>query len=317
MTNNSLVSTCSIFTFLGGIGIFGQGSKLTKEYSNLTHHFRIRISFFFIPIDQWTNNNLLVLIDSITIFMMSFNDSNVGNYLICDDNEYNDTISPIDFVFLHNNSNMNVEIITGLDSNLGSWGIFNLSISLHLCDQSCVLCSSFGQYECLSCPIGYYLKTDNSCQICNITTCPMHCNNTQVIFDYTCIDNCSEHYFVGKNRTCLECDDSCKTCNDESNKNCLSCPNITFLFEGTCAEECPEQTYKNLEERTCSPCHYTCNSCVGPFLNECTSCENKTRTFTNISFNSLFLCNTGTCACNTGFYDDGVSLYCFSKSKIL
>ena len=138
----------------------------------------------------------------------------------------------------------------------------------------------------------------------------MICNNTQVIFEYTYVNNCPENYFLGKNKTCIECDDSCKTCNDASNKNCLSCSNTTFLFEGTCLEECPDNTYKNLEQRACSPCDYTCQSCAGPNQYDCTSCENKTRTFTNISLNSMFLCNTGNCECISGYYDAN-SLYCF------
>jgi len=311
LINEQTVSTCAIFKFLGGVGIFGQNSKLQKEFSNLSHHFKIRITFFFIKIDHWDNKNFLVFVDSTNIFNMTFTDADEGNNQICGDIQYPEEISPIDLVFLHNNSVLDVEITTNLDSNLGSWGIFNLTLTAYLCDQSCDLCSSNGPLACLSCPIGYYLETDNSCQICNVIACPLICNSTQVIFNYACVNNCPENYFLGKNKTCIECDESCKTCNDASNKNCLSCPNTTFLFEGTCLEECPNNTYKNLEQRACSPCDHTCQSCVGPNQDDCTSCENKTRTFANVSFNSMFLCNTGICECITGFYDDSASIYCF------
>ena len=69
----------------------------------------------------------------------------------------------------------------------------------------------------------------------------------------------------------------------------------------------------NSEQGNCSPCHYTCTSCVGPNPNDCKFCDAKTRTFTNISFNSLFLCNIGACLCDSGFYDDTKSVNCFGK----
>ena len=121
MINEQTVSTCAIFKFLGGVGIFGQNSKLQKEFSNLSHHFKIRITFFFIKIDHWDNKNFLVFVDSTNIFNMTFTDADEGNNQMCGAIQYPEAISPIDFVFLHNNSVLDVEITTDLDSNLGSW----------------------------------------------------------------------------------------------------------------------------------------------------------------------------------------------------
>ena len=210
-----------------------------------------------------------------------------------------------------------IEITTDLNSNLGSWGIFNLSVSAEICDKTCNSCSSLGPNNCINCPIGYFLDLDNSCQRCNFTTCPVNCNDAQVIFDYTCVSICPEHYYLGRNKTCLECDDSCLTCNDASTKNCLSCAETTFLFEGTCLKTCPEGTYKNVNLKKCSSCHYSCKSCVGPEKSDCTFCENKTRSFTNITFNSNFSNYTGLCLCDHGFYDDSSSIYCFRNFNFL
>ena len=313
LRNDTLVSFCSFFKVLGGYTIFGLNSKLQKQFFNLTHHFRLRITFFFIKIDHWTNRNLLIIVDSTTIFQKIIDDNQTISSNICGALEYDDIVVPIDFVFLHNKSNILLEITTDLDSNLGSWGIFNLSLLADICDKTCNSCSSFGPNACLNCPMGYFLDFDKTCQRCNITTCPVHCNDSQVIFDYACISTCPEHYYVSRNKSCLECDDSCQTCNDASSKNCLSCLGTKYLYQGTCLSDCPESTYKNLNLKICSPCHYSCQSCVGPGKSDCKSCENKTRSFTNVSFSSLFSCDTGTCSCNHGFYDDYSSIYCFGN----
>ena len=111
----------------------------------------------------------------------------------------------------------------------------------------------------------------------------------------------------------MKCDDSCLTCNDASSKNCESCPETTFLYEGVCLKNCPENTYKNFNLRACSFCHHSCQSCLGPEKYDCTSCENKTRYFSNVTFNSTFSNYTGSCLCNHSFYDDSSSIYCFGN----
>ena len=120
LTNEQTVTTC-----VCNIQIVGRSwnfwSKLQKEFSNLLHHFRIRITFFFIKIDHWDNKNLVVFVDSTNIFNMTFTDADEGNNQMCGAIQYPEAISPIDFVFLHNNSVLDVEITTDLDSNLGSW----------------------------------------------------------------------------------------------------------------------------------------------------------------------------------------------------
>ena len=312
LKNETLVYICSFFKMLGGYNIFGSNSKIQKQFYNLTHHFRLRITFFFMKIDQWINqNSLIILVDSSPIFKKIIDDNQTNSSNFCGADEYSDIIVPIDFIFLHNNSNCFIEITTDLNSTLGSWGIFNLSVSAEVCDKSCNSCSSLGPNNCTNCPIGYFLDVDNSCQRCNFTTCPVHCQDTQLIFDYTCVSACPEHSYLGRNKTCLECDDSCQTCNDSSSKNCLSCSQKTFLFEGACLTNCPENKYKNLNLKECSSCHYSCGSCLGPEKFDCTSCENKTRNFTNLTFSSNFSCNTGSCLCNHGLYDDSSSIYCF------
>jgi len=309
LSNGTNVSTCAIFTMVGGIGIFGQNTKLTKQFSDLDPHFKIRVYFYFIKIDHWTNNNLLIYADSNNVFNMSFNDMTTFNDQICGNEQYPENISQIDFVFSHSNSVLNIEITTDLNSNLGSWGVFNFSLSSYLCDKTCATCSDNSPYNCLICVIGYYFETDNSCQRCNVLKCPFNCNSTQVIYDYTCVSNCPDNYYLGRNKTCLVCDDSCETCSGPSNTSCLTCPNTAFLYQGSCLETCPEQTFTNLKERVCSSCDHTCYSCIGPDPNECLSCENQTRNFTPNSNTS----SIGSCLCDSGFYDDSVSVYCFGK----
>ena len=122
-------------------------------------------------------SNLLILVDSTPIFRKVIDDKNINqtnSNNICGVLEYSDGVIPIDFVFLYNNSNVLIEITTDLNSNLGIWGLFKLSVSADICNKTCTSCSYFGPNACTNCPIGYFLDFDKSCQKCNITTCPVH-----------------------------------------------------------------------------------------------------------------------------------------------
>lgn len=74
---------------------------------------------------------------------------------------------------------------------------------------------------------------------------------------------------------CKSCHDSCETCSDFSDQNCLSCRSPTmFQAPGTCVEQCSAGFYPDLRfgnYATCQPCPHPCIECVS--RTNCTMCH--------------------------------------------
>ena len=206
---------------------------------------------------------------------------------LCGNDRYPHAVRPIDIVFNHTSPNLIIQILTDISTNSAFWGLFNFSISLHLCDSSCKFYDSEETNHCTSCPMGTYLESDNSCNICNNLTCPIECDETKYYLNFTCLDQCPENCFVENNNNCKVCDNSCKTCNQASNKNCLSCSYPKYLYNGECLLDCPQYYYKNNESHICSRCHHSCITCLDSSDSSCTSCDVKTRQMTNYSINPI------------------------------
>ena len=310
LSNIQSFSKCGIFNLMGGFQICGINSTLEKQYINLTAHFRSRITFFFMKIDEWNMNNVTIYIDSQKKYTLQINGFDDQNELLCGLDQYPEAIRPIDVIFDHTSSNMTIQITTDLSTNSSFWGIFNFSFSIEICHISCKSCNSYNSNDCISCPIGSYLDFDNSCRLCNNITCPIKGDEQQYFLNFSCVDQCPNHYYLGNN-TCQEFDISCKTCNQASFKNCLTCENPLFLYEGACVLDCPNYFYKNYEDQSCSLCHHSCETCLNSSASSCTSCDNKTRqmnNYTNTSENSSIV---GYCSCISSYYDDSNSHFCF------
>ena len=94
--------------------------------------------------------------------------------------------------------------------------------------------------SCISCP-EYCLECENSenCLECN----PLSENNK--LYNGDCLENCPSNTFTQLN-TCIECNESCKTCSDDTENNCLSCFDNFHLENGNCVENidiCTENTW--------------------------------------------------------------------------
>ena len=87
-----------------------------------------------------------------------------------------------------------------------------------------------------------------------------------------CVNKCSENYF-SKEQKCYECDESCKTCENEA-KKCTSCIEGKFLNKGNskcekCSEYCLECfARESNESQNCKNCNETSNYTI-LFNNNC------------------------------------------------
>ena len=98
---------------------------------------------------------------------------------------------------------------------LGWWILFKECLQ---CDPNCKTCSDSAK-KCLSCEIGYYLSSSNSCE-----QCPQFCNEcTNENICTSCINN---NYFLYNNK-CYQCNINCKTTND--NCRCDTCDDGYYL----------------------------------------------------------------------------------------
>lgn len=57
---SSSATDCSTYHLLGGYNIFKQSTLISKSWSSLSPHFRARITFFFMKIDDWGGAKLMV-----------------------------------------------------------------------------------------------------------------------------------------------------------------------------------------------------------------------------------------------------------------
>ena len=310
------LSKCGLYNIIGGVDIFSINSTLEIQYLNLSHHFKARTTFFFIKIDFWNNNNFFIKVDGLTIYQSKFNYSDDDSENLCGSSLYPEAIRPIDLIFNHSSTNLLFDINTDISNTSASWGIFNFSLALDICDSSCNLCNDFGANNCTSCYSELYFKYSNSCNICTNyffnTTCVNQCPDSYFIGDnQTCVNCDYDNYFVSENKYCEKCDVSCKTCDQSTNISCLSCYEPYYLNKKSCVKDCPSSTYKNNESRICSQCHYSCLTCLDADQNSCTSCEPKTRIPTNITFNATLSCNVNDCSCIPSYYDINNEEYCF------
>ena len=255
-TLSNYVSYCGVFYLVGGYNIFGPGTTFSKVYEELIPHYLARITFYFIKIDEWDNNSLIVKADNILVYSCSFaaTDDSV-NTQICG------FPSPeaqrmIDIAFTHQNLNLTIEISTDLISN-GSWGIYNISISLLECDSTCQYCVGPFEDQCIVCFRDRYLES------------PPGPSN--------CLSLCPDGYFGdADNNTCILCSDLCRTCFGPSSQECISCPRnqalMTIYPNFTCVTSCPDEFWLDKNYYTCRMCDATCQTCTGGTTSDCLTC---------------------------------------------
>ena len=336
-------TTCGNYKLAGGDGVLGAGAFMAKSYSSLIPHIQVRLEFYFMKIGNWNNNNFIVLADSSTISTFTFNPSTDSSaYKVCGPLSYSCALRQIDVLFSHSSTSLNILLTTDLtlDATQSSWGIYNLSLTLILCDSSCKTCLLPNNADaCMSCNSGFYLQNivgPSKCQ----PTCPAHtfsdsllnicgicdsscsgCSNYGTNFctscysgsflniDHTCVTICSEGYYPDSiTNQCLPCDQSCSFCVTSGASQCLSCK-TNFYFQSTiiptfCISSCPLHSYLNTTNNTCLPCYLTCLTCSGPSAMECIIC---------LPYPSyLFLISSAPsqCVCPVGYYFDSSEVSC-------
>ncbi|KAL4508008.1 hypothetical protein ABPG72_021381 [Tetrahymena utriculariae] len=147
----------------------------------------------------------------------------------------------------------------------GFWG----NSSTHTCDQcdpNCLTCEPQGpSTSCLSCQSPLFLKNQSCIPDCN----PIGEYGDQIT------------------RKCTLCDNTCYTCNQQYNINCLSCtgslqlyqnqclnvcPQFYYGLNNVCQKKCPNSMYPDDTSNLCQPCNPTCPTCFGSQISECYSC---------------------------------------------
>ncbi|CAK81957.1 unnamed protein product (macronuclear) [Paramecium tetraurelia] len=129
-------------------------------------------------------------------------------------------------------------------------------------NKDCVVCSlgcsSCNSQECLECQNQYNL-TDKicqckieGCQTCNsIDICDKCTEDFGIYFKSKCLKECPSEYYE-KNKTCLQCDSECKTCDING---CLSCKENYYLEGSRCIlKQCTSNCLSCDNNTTCNEC---------------------------------------------------------------
>lgn len=140
------------------------------------------------------------------------------------------------------------------------------------CSSTCLTCKNLST-QCLSCPSATFRQLVGS----------------------ACL--CQNGYFDDGSLVCSLCDPKCETC-ASSSTNCLSCnaSQLTVLSGNICV--CMVGAYTDPIQGLCVACHFSCSNCSSAGSSSCLTCfSTSNRHLTGSS-----------CACNNGFFDQGVRI---------
>ena len=167
------------------------------------------------------------------------------------------------------------------------------------CGSGCLACSATA---CNNCSGGFFLE-GYKCREC-IGNCKKCANATGC---EKCVDGfyydqakkgCEMHcpagtYFSDSSNQCMNCSDTCASCEGLSALNCTACISGLVLFNSTCIESsaCTGPYY--LTNKTCLPCPQNCLVCSD--IDACTTCAPG---FLSLN-NSCMDCSLGQCSCGT------------------
>ena len=178
---------------------------------------------------------------------MSNEDTSISKW--CGNESAMEALRRVDVVGDHQDSTLEIEITTSISTEKGFWGIYDLSVSIDLCDlNACASCFGPSSNDCLICKLGTskYLQNPPG---------PSNCEST-------CQDG---KYPNSLNFQCSNCDSICKKCSGPNNNDCLECESGTHLSpfnQGfTCLKNCLTSYYENSTGGTCLSCYKTCFTC--------------------------------------------------------
>ncbi|OHS96483.1 hypothetical protein TRFO_37341 [Tritrichomonas foetus] len=136
--------------------------------------------------------------------------------------------------------------------------------------EGCITCNAdkISNPICSKCNSSYYLDEENNiCQNCH-ESCLSCTNGTE----YDCIE-CSEDYIMKETENgqiCTKCKiENCTTCNDNFTE-CIECDKDSVLVSPTLCQFCANGTYLNNSE--CVPCDKSCQTCDGGTNYDCITC---------------------------------------------
>ena len=297
----NFANLCGTYYMVGGSGVLSSGS-IAKSYIGLPAHYKARVTFFFMKIDAWNNNKVMVTANTIDVSpspSITFNSSTDSSIMkLCGTTASTEAFRPVDIYFDHNLSNLDLLITTDLPfSTSASWGIWDLSVYINICNLAyCTSCNGPDVFNCLSCVDGTFLQTSPG--------------------PSTCESICPDGFFSqSSTNTCPQCDTSCKTCSGPLSTNCLTCLDGTFLLVNgasfTCTQ-CPAGYWPDTSNNLCSSCDQNCKTCTDGSPFGCASCDPSKYFFDKICYsrcpigyygvNDTMTCNN-TCPNSTFAYD--------------
>ncbi|KAL4494498.1 hypothetical protein ABPG72_019908, partial [Tetrahymena utriculariae] len=123
------------------------------------------------------------------------------------------------------------------------------------CNDSCLTCNGSLDNNCLSCAKDQALHEDNRCKQCQV-------ENGFFVEDHNGI------------KVCKRCDSSCKTCHGQSNTECDSCMNESFLidFDTKICQVCQTENKQFKDGFYCKKCHDSCKTCRNQDAAQCIKC---------------------------------------------
>ncbi|KAL4469881.1 hypothetical protein ABPG72_011102 [Tetrahymena utriculariae] len=164
------------------------------------------------------------------------------------------------------------------------------------CDSSCKTCSASGNSNCIicsqansyisimqnnqcvsSCDLsqGQYIDLSNPqqmyCRLCNISC--QTCNSNSLC------NSCLSGFYLNGNQ-CIQCDNSCSSCNGSGPNQCLTCKQFSYFISvklnGICTPQCDLSQAQFIDSTTnplqqyCMPCNNLCQTCNNP--SSCSTC---------------------------------------------
>lgn len=152
-------------------------------------------------------------------------------------------------------------------SLLNSSNIMNRTCLLNVCAYRYFSDS----LQCQSCPSGCLIcLLDNSCFICDI-------NYVLDPTSHLCLNiNCTQfnQFYDITTNSCLSCSSNCRNCFNTPTF-CISCPISTpvqtYLYSGSCLNNCPNGYFAHKYSLTCRLCNPRCASCTN--FDNCLTCK--------------------------------------------
>lgn len=180
-----------------------------QDLLHLPPHYEISLYFIFEKFEEY-NENFELIIDNSSITQFSFDRISLCNNNSLDTNQFT-----IRAQIPHSALSLNISLKTQSSADY-YWRIYNFTIDVFKCHQSCLECSGPNENECMKC----YPFTKQSNGICS-------CYPGFFYESYQCFNDfpCSK---------CQICDSSCKECDGINATNCLSCNDGFYLQNKEC-----------------------------------------------------------------------------------